>query len=336
MSSIKPFSIAAAWDRKQLQNDESWIYKLTRSDKAEIDEALKSTIHNKISSYPFSKEVFPLPNFSKVLNQILNILEHGYGLFLIRGLPVQQYTLDEIRIIYAGISAYMGTMMSQNKNGELISDVIDKGEKWGTLMGRGSTTSDPMPFHSDRCDVVTLICINKPKSGGESRVVSSVTIHNKILAQRPDLLETLYKPFYHRRALWENDNGALFYSLPIFTAFDGHFACRFLRLYIDLAQELTNVPKLTKLQVEALTLFEELANDKDLFIQTDFEHGDIQFLNNHVTLHARCPFEDGNTLAQKRHLLRLWLSVPNSRPLAPEFNALFKNTAAGSIRGGAA
>ena len=65
-----------------------------------------------------------------------------------------------------------------------------------------------------------------------------------------------------------------------------------------------------------------------------FEPGDIQFLNNHLTLHTRTAFTDWDDTDQKRHLLRLWLSPPNSRQLAPGFEPFFTDISAGARRGG--
>jgi hypothetical protein len=37
-----------------------------------------------------------------------------------------------------------------------------------------------------------------------------------------------------------------------------------------------------------------------------------------VTLHTRREYEDWQESSKKRHLLRLWLSDPGSRPIPPE------------------
>ena len=62
--------------------------------------------------------------------------------------------------------------------------------------------------------------------------------------------------------------------------------------------------------------------------------GDILFLNNWVTFHRRTAFEDHSEPERRRHLMRMWLSVPNSRPLDPRFEEHFGATAAGALRGG--
>jgi hypothetical protein len=65
-----------------------------------------------------------------------------------------------------------------------------------------------------------------------------------------------------------------------------------------------------------------------------FEPGDIQFVNNHICVHGRTAFEDFTDESRKRHLLRLWLSVPNSRPLDPAMAPSYGDVRAGAVRGG--
>ena len=43
--------------------------------------------------------------------------------------------------------------------------------------------------------IVSLLCLNKAKKGGESLLVSSMTIFNEILENYPDYLPTLFEPF---------------------------------------------------------------------------------------------------------------------------------------------
>ncbi len=62
--------------------------------------------------------------------------------------------------------------------------------------------------------------------------------------------------------------------------------------------------------------------------------GDLIWLNNWLVLHKRRAFTDGDDPQRKRHILRLWLSMPNSRPLDPLFGDNFGAVEAGAIRGG--
>ena len=47
----------------------------------------------------------------------------------------------------------------------------------------------------------------------------------------------------------------------------------------------------------------------------DLEPGDVQLLSNHTVLHARTDYEDYSEPELKRHLLRLWISLPSRAPL---------------------
>jgi hypothetical protein len=66
----------------------------------------------------------------------------------------------------------------------------------------------------------------------------------------------------------------------------------------------------------------------------ELERGDMQLLNSYVTLHSRTPFEDFDEPDEKRHLLRLWLSIPSSQPLPAAWEAYFGDVRAGAVRGG--
>src|SRR3989338_7587593 len=322
------------WKSAELNVDNTWKYRLTAQDLHELGIALKHLKSCEVESYLFSKEYFPLPNFSKKLAEISNYLENNRGIFLLRGFPVEQYSQDDIRMMYAGMGAHLGVALRNSIEGELIYNVMDRGKSLTDKGSRGTATKDPLPFHTDRCDVVALLCLKKSKIGGESRVVSAVAIHNEILRTHPDLLAELYHHYYHARTAWETGEENSYYPLPVFSVYQGHFAFRYLRHFINVAQNIPGVPKMTQSQIDALNLLESIANSSEFCADMEFEVGDIQLLNNFVSLHSRSGYEDHDDANLKRLLLRLWLAVPNSRPLSDAFLPLFHNVQAGAVRGG--
>lgn len=324
-------NIPAAWKKP---NSADYTYRVTAEDIAEMDQSLEHIKRMEVPLRHLTKYHYQMPKFADKLILIRHCLESDLGFFMIRGIPVEKYTEAEIRIIYWGIGLFLGTLLPQSVEGELIMDVRDSGDKIGKKFARGTKSADNLPFHTDRCDVVSLMCLHKPLEGGKSRIVSAATIHNEILRRRPDLLEVLYEPYYHMRQSWESKMERDYYPLPIFSRQNGHFACRFLRRYINFAQELPEVPALTTKQLEALNLIEEIANDDTYYLDIDMEPGDIQLLNNYVVLHSRTAYVDGNEDENTRFLLRFWLAVPNSRPLVDMFKPVYGETSAGSIRGG--
>jgi hypothetical protein len=114
-----------------------------------------------------------------------------------------------------------------------------------------------------------------------------------------------------------------------------HFAFRTNRKNSDAAQrDFPEVPRLTPLQREALDLLDTLMPDPRLCFSMTLDRGDLQLLNSFVTLHSRTEFEDYEEPEKKRHLLRLWLAIPGSQPLPPEWKEYWGDIRPGSVRGG--
>jgi hypothetical protein len=171
-------------------------------------------------------------------------------------------------------------------------------------------------------------------TGGENELVSSPALYEVIRKERPDLLKVLMQPFPYKRHLVDTGNALPYCEQPIFSFCDGHFSGSFLRVLIDRADADPDCPSLTDEQREALDFLEDTAEREDLRVRFRQEPGDVLFLNNWVTFHRRTAFEDWPEPEKRRHLLRVWLSVPNSRPLDEAFKANYGSVKAGSIRGG--
>ena len=142
------------------------------------------------------------------------------------------------------------------------------------------------------------------------------------------------QPYPYLRHTVDLGNELPYCQLPIFSNFEGHFAAHFLRVLIDRADASPDAPTLTDAQREALDKLEEFAADPAMHVSFDLEQGDVLLLNNWTTFHRRSQFVDAEDPALKRHLLRIWLSMPNSRPIDPCFVDHFGATEAGAIRGG--
>ena len=99
-------------------------------------------------------------------------------------------------------------------------------------------------------------------------------------------------------------------------------------------QRFPELPRLTPLQIEGMDYFQKVAERPDIHFSMMFQPGDLQLLNNHVTVHGRTGYVDFDVEDQRRHLLRLWLSVPNSRPLSPLMAEFFGDPSPGAVRGG--
>ena len=83
----------------------------------------------------------------------------------------------------------------------------------------------------------------------------------------------------------------------------------FIAWYIRDSQRHPDAPRLTDDQRAALALAERIANDPAFHIEMRFQPGDVQLLNNGTVLHSREEYADEDDPAQRRHLLRLWLTA---------------------------
>ncbi len=330
----QPVTGPAHWRGDELTRRDDWQYTLSRVECEEIRTALATVDREGLALESIAAEQFPLPALAPRLARIQHSLEHGSGSFLLRGWPTERYDTEANRRVFWGLSQHLGTPISQSARGEKIFHVQDAGFDKDDARARGPNTSKALHFHCDRCDVIGFLCVNQAKHGGASYLVSSAAVHNEMLARRPDLLALLYQPWYYKTHNVDLANDDPWCHQPIFAIQQGHFVAYVLRVLIDRAYELPELPDMGAAQKEALDYLDTLCADPTLhhaFTQTP---GDILFVNNFTNFHSRSAFEDHDDPARRRLLLRIWLSMPNSRPLPPSFAGSFGQTAAGSIRGG--
>ncbi len=324
----------ADWRGHELAKSTSWIDRITSRQARELASAVEAVMEAGRSMADVGAAEFRLPSLAGDLAKARDALEGGSGIHLFRGLPVEQLSIDALRMMYWGIGAYLGTAVSQSKRGDVLGDVRDIGTDVKTREGRGYTSNAELGFHTDSADVTGLLFVRTAKSGGISRFASSLAIHNEIARTRPDLLPVLYRPFLWSWQGQERPGEAPYYDQPIYGVAEGHFASRYIRHHIEFAHTFHGAPKLTAVQLEALDLIDALANSPAFQIEMMLEPGDLVLLNNHVTYHARTEYQEHPEPKPKRHLLRLWLSVPNSRPLPEGWSALYKDRRPGAVRGG--
>jgi SAM-dependent methyltransferase len=214
--------------------------------------------------------------------------------------------------------------VSQNGKGHILGHVKDLGDKsFDKPTDRGYQTHDKLPFHSDSCDVVGLLCLHHAKRGGASTVVSTVRIYNEMLKRAPELVRALAEPIYRDRRGEIPEGGKPHYPLPVLNWCDGYLSIFWQGGYIRSAQRFEALPRHSPDLLAALDMFGSLA--RELAFHMDFQRGDIQFLNNHVTVHSRTEYEDFDEAERKRHLLRLWLATPDGRPLPPAIFERYPN-----------
>jgi hypothetical protein len=325
---------AAGWRGTELAAATDWIHEFSTNEIAEIVAALRHAKAQGKTLDTLTREDFPLPTVSKRIALARDFLENGKGIYQLRGIKIDGYSKDDLRLLYWGLGRHIGTAVSQSKDGDILGDVRNVGVDIHSPQGRGYKSNQRLNFHTDSADVVGLFVLCVAMKGGLSKVASSVAAHNEILRRRPDLLEVLYQPIYWSWNQQEPPGEPPYYPQPIFSVHEGKFSCRYIRGQINNAQRFDGVPRLTPEQIEAMDLLDAITNDEAFHITYEFKPGDLQLLNNHTCFHARTAFEDYPEHERRRHLLRMWLSVPNSRPLSPAMGTIYQDQRPGVVRGG--
>lgn len=323
---------AAVWYGLDMARRDDWVVEVTAGQVADLEMAIADLRRNRKALQDTVRA--DVPDFPEIRQAAAEVLT-GRGFVLLRGLPVEHWERETAAWAYWMLGLHLGVPVPQNGEGHLLGHVKNLGKDYRDPAVRIYQTNYRQPFHTDSCDVVGLLCLRPAKLGGESRIVSSSTLHNEMLARRPDLLAVLYDSFVLDRKNEVPEGKGPYYEIPVFHCYGGRVTGFYARDFIEAAQQrFPEVPRLTTRQVEALDYLDELANDSSLYLAMDFKPGDVQFLHNHQILHARAAYEDWSESERRRHLLRLWLSTPNGRALPPVFSERYGTVTPGRLRGG--
>ena len=240
---------------------------------------------------------------------------------MLRGFPIDLLGAVETELAYVGFGLHLGQPVSQNAAGDVLTHIRDDRLEVVGPEVRRYRTNLRQDFHTDGADVIGLLCLHAARSGGESRLASSVTVYNEMLARRPDLLEELYRPLPWDRNGEQSAGDPPFFELAPLHDVDGIPRVFYIGWYIRDSQRHAGAPRLSAAQLEAMDLLEAIANDPAFHMEMEFRPGDIQLLNNARILHSREAFTDDADLDERRHLLRLWLRAPEFADLEPFLRA---------------
>jgi hypothetical protein len=294
-----------------------WRHELTNADCRELRQALDVARNSGRPLEELGRAEFPLSNLAGRLARLRREALDGRGFFVLQGVPVADYSPWESAAAFWGIGLYLGEAVSQNGKGHVLGHVANLGLDYASPEVRGYQTSARLDFHTDSADLVGLLCLQTPQSGGLSSIASSTTVWNEMLRRRPDLARALLAPVYYTR--WGEIGAGMkpYFGVPVFSPCAGHMVTRYVRSSIRKAQLMADVPRLTALQEEALDFFDRLTNDPAIHLSMAFQPGDIQVLCNHWTVHSRTAYVDWPEPERRRHLLRLWLACEDG-PVVPE------------------
>lgn len=324
----------SAWLGRDMRNTpEAWLYTLTSEDVDDLENAARHFLSLERDVGEITKDAFPLTTFISHVHALRHCMLNGVGFEVLQGLPIENYTQKFTATIFCGVGAHLGSARSQNAQGHILGHVRDIGTDASDPNSRIYQTCERQTFHTDSADVVGLLCIRKAKEGGQSLLVNAQSIYNRMKAERPGLLAKLFDPIATDRRGEIPEGAKPFMEIPVLSWHESYLTVFYQRQYIDSAQRFKEAMRLTPEHVEALDMFDALANDPDLCFGMQLEPGDMQFVYNHSQLHDRTGFLDWPDPAHRRHLMRLWLSIDGDRPLPECFKERYGSIEIGN-RGG--
>jgi len=269
---------------------------------------------------------------SKDGNAILSDRLNSFGMVVVTGFPVQNTEISKTITLLKKYTLEFGCPVSQSAKLDFLGHVTNRGRDISDHKSRGYESAVELPFHSDRCDLLSLLCVRRAPVGGETRIVSAYAAYLQLAQTNPSLAAVLCEPVPFD--LRDTTGGPSWALMPVFTLSDGDFVARYVRRFIEASQRFEDAPRLTDTQVAAFDALDAILYAPGMSLDLRLEPGEWLLIDNHRLLHARTEFQDAPDPAEARLLLRSWLCWSGSPELPPSFAPTYGRTKAGSYRGG--
>ena len=331
----KPFSASgqtmqivtgpSVWNNTEITADTSWLYRLSEQTLLEIKANIAKLDVGSVVLRDVGPDNFPLPSFVEQSKEIAQQIGAGRGIAKLSGLDIANYSLDEAKLIYSGICNYIGVTVSQSHLGDYIGEVMDfRNESDDRRYHNGGE----FIMHRDpTADVTGLLSIRRSMEGGYSRLMSASTLHNVLLQDYPELMETIYKGFYYRRTTPDRGTTDLYtsYRIPVFDfSNSGEFMFHYIPGFSEFYQQRDELPEDHIERQAQRAIKDVLWNRPELYLENMMEPGDMQFSSNRIALHARTDYTDWPEIERARLLLRVWLQLPELSVVPPHMQ-MFEN-----------
>src|SRR5262249_61113528 len=282
---------AAAWKVPDFRSSGAYSIDLSAAQLADIEACVTAIRAAGLTLEDIEKKHFPLPTMSDTIEAIRREVWDGRGFVVLRQLPVDAFTKDEIGMIYWGLGTHLGIGQSQSVMGDRLGHVKDFSRE--DPNARAYRNKQELSPHTDLSDLVGLCCLRSARSGGVSRLASALTIHNVILAERPQYLDRLYRGYtWHRRGEEKpGDPPVTPHLVPIFCNVAGKVSIRYVRSYIEAGMAEGGSP-IDDFHREILDVIGPTSQPPDVMLEFILAPGEMYFLNNYTILHARTSFDD--------------------------------------------
>jgi hypothetical protein len=283
-------------------------------DSAERDELVAALVEIKrqgIALAGVCAANFRLAKLEKTLDAVAAELRDGRGFALVRNFPVEDFTFDELEIMYWGLCSHIGTGVTQNSDSGFIHYVTD-GALRPNQGTRGVGLSTETPLHVDLTDIASLLCVRQAPDDPASRIASSTTLYNDILKRHPEFLARLFDGYEWDRMDEHGDGESptSSYKVPLFSEAEGLISCQYNRHWMISVMARRGIT-VSDEDVEIFDTIDKFTREN--CFEFPFHMGDIQFCNNYTVMHGRAAHAMVGEEERKRVLMRIWLEVDDFR-----------------------
>ena len=265
---------------------------------------------------------FPLDDAARgALKRAFATTQGRWGMCLLKGFPVDRWSEDDAKLAYWGMGLHAGVARTQNPASQYMNDVRDEGAAYKAANGRsrGYNTKAGLDFHMDSADIVALLCRRTAKSGGESLVASTIAAAEELGAAAPTCWRCCKQPFYHHYQGSQDPLQPPYYACPIIGSDPAHFAMRVNRKNIVAAER--DFPDCRASRPSSGRRSTCWKRSWPIRAGASACSSSRATCSSSTTTYDPLahPVRGLRRARRKRHLLRLWLAVPDSQPLPADW-----------------
>lgn len=312
-------TVAQNWKRGTIAPTD-WTVTLPATAVAELLAVRDEIRRAPVPTFLLDPKDFALDACRAAMDEVRRRTQDGPMFAVLDRLPLAEVTRDEAIQLYWLLSSLLARPVAQKITGQMFFDVTDIGAKLKPGSGiRPTVTNVDLRFHNDNSynhtppEYVCLLCLHPAKQGGISQVMSVATVHEALQSRYPELMPRLYQPFWYDRHAEHHAGEPATYAAPIFECDpDGTIKARLALGEIHAGYALRG-ERLDNETAAALSAVQSIFDQPELHVELDFAPGQIQYVNNRATGHARTDFVDFPEPERKRHLVRLWLRDAGKR-----------------------
>ncbi|HEX4112303.1 MAG TPA: TauD/TfdA family dioxygenase, partial [Stellaceae bacterium] len=279
----RPIVDPVAWTGAAIKGKEGLLRRLSGDEVAALDELVARNRHRPATQ--ITRAEFDHPAVTALMVEARAALLDGHGAIILAHPNLDRSRLDDYERLYWGLGTHLGQGVAQSSQGDKIGRVEKRDDN---PTGRGYLGDQELRPHTDFHEIMSLASVEAAAEGGESGLVSSVALHNAMLAARPDLLPALYEGFYHGYNPKAGTIGPKVSprKVPIFCYVDGQVSCYYHTIFMRFASEILGQPFPPEL-AEAMAYLNQLAVRPDLQARFMLEPGEMLFWHNWTNFHSR-------------------------------------------------